>query len=90
MDLFLFVIKYTVSALIDVLLFAMLIRAITSWFDPMREGKLSLFLMVLTEPVIFPIRMLCDKMNWFENLPIDMPFLLTMIIITLLQLFLIL
>jgi len=85
MDLFLFVLKYTVSTLIDVLLIAMFIRAITSWFDPMREGKLSMFLIMLTEPVIFPIRALCDKMHWFENIPLDIPFLLTVLLLSLVQ-----
>ena len=90
MDLFLFAMQYTVGVILEVLSIALFVRAIFSWIDPMHEGGISRFLLVMTEPVIFPIRMLCDKMNWFENLPIDMPFLLTMIIITLLQLFLIL
>lgn len=85
MDLFLFVLKYTVSAIIDVLLFAMLIRAIMSWFDPMREGKLSMFLLVLTEPIIFPIRALCERMNWFEGVPLDIPFLLTALLLSFIQ-----
>ncbi|MBQ9804984.1 MAG: YggT family protein [Clostridia bacterium] len=85
MDLFLFVLKYTVTAIIDVLLIAMFVRAITSWFDPMREGKLSMFLLMLTEPVIFPIRALCDRMNWFEGMPIDIPFLLTVLVLSILQ-----
>ena len=85
MDLFLYVLKYTVTALIDVLLVAMFVRAITSWFDPMREGRLSMFLLVLTEPVIFPIRALCEKMNWFEGMPIDIPFLLTVLVLSVVQ-----
>ena len=90
MDLFLFAMQYTVGVILEVLSIALFVRAIFSWIDPMHEGGISRFLLIMTEPVIFPIRMLCEKMNWFENLPIDMPFLLTMIIITLLQLFLIL
>ena len=90
MDLFLFAMQYTVGVILEVLSIALFVRAIFSWIDPMHEGGISRFLLVMTEPVIFPIRMLCEKMNWFENLPIDMPFLLTMIVITLLQLFLVL
>lgn len=85
MDLFLFVLRYTVITIIDFLLIAMFVRAITSWFDPMREGKLSMFLLVLTEPVIFPIRALCEKMNWFEGMPLDIPFLLTVLVLSILQ-----
>ena len=85
MDLFLFVMKYTVTAIIDVLLVAMFVRAIFSWFDPMREGKFSTFLLVLTEPVIFPVRALCERMNWFEGLPLDIPFLITVLLLSILQ-----
>ena len=55
----------------------------------MHEGGISRFLLVMTEPVIFPIRMLCERMHWFETVPIDMPFLLTMILLSLLQIFLV-
>ena len=85
MDLFLFVLKYTVTTIIDVLLIAMFIRAITSWFDSTRESKLSMFLLMFTEPVIFPMRALCDRMNWFEGVPIDVPFLLTVLVLSILQ-----
>lgn len=85
MDLFLFVMKYTITAIIDVLLVAMFVRAILSWFDPMREGKLSAFLLVLTEPVIFPVRALCEYMNWFEGIPLDIPFLITVLLLSILQ-----
>ena len=64
---------------------AMLVRAILSWFDPMREGKFSAFLLVLTEPVIFPVRALCEHMNWFEGIPLDIPFLITVLLLALLQ-----
>ena len=85
MNLFLFVMKYTVISIIDVLLIAMFARAILSWFDPMREGKISTFLLVLTEPVIYPVRALCEYMNWFEGLPLDIPFLITFLLLSLLQ-----
>jgi len=89
MDLFLFAMKYTVSIVLEVLSIALFVRAIFSWIDPMHEGGISRFLLVMTEPVIFPIRMLCERMHWFETLPIDMPFLLTMILLSLLQIFLV-
>lgn len=85
MDLFLFVLKYTVTTIIDVLLIAMFIRAITSLFDSTRESGLSMFLLMFTEPVVFPMRALCDRMNWFEGVPIDVPFLLTVLVLSILQ-----
>ena len=85
MDLFLFAMKYTVSTILDVLLIAMFIRALTSWIDPMREGVLSRLLLMLTEPVVFPVRVLCDRMHWFEGVPIDMPFMITVLLLSLIQ-----
>lgn len=81
-----FVLQKSVDILITVLQVAMFLRAILSWFDPMQEGKLSVFLMMVTEPVILPIRALCEKMHWFEGLPLDIPFLLTWILLSFLQL----
>lgn len=75
-----------VSALLSVLLFAMLGRAVFSWFDPMGESKIAAFLFVLTEPVIFPIRALCAHFHWFEGLPIDVPFMLTVLALMILDL----
>ncbi len=58
---------------IKVLSYAMMIRAILSWFTD-GSGKFSQFLYVLTEPVIMPIRKLFSKMNWFQNSPVDFSF----------------
>ena len=85
MDTLLYILQYTVTVIIDVLLLAMFVRAIFSWIDPMREGRLSIFLTALTEPVILPIRALCEKMHWFEGMPLDIPFLLTVLLLSLLQ-----
>ncbi|MBR3893953.1 MAG: YggT family protein [Clostridia bacterium] len=80
-----FVLQRTVDVLISGLQIAMLLRAIFSWFDPMQEGRISTFLLIVTEPVILPIRALCQKMHWFEGLPLDIPFLLTWILLSVLQ-----
>ncbi len=78
----------TAIALISVLELAMMVRAILSWFDPTGEGSVSAFLYAVTEPIIFPIRRLCEKMHWFEGLPLDIPFLLTYLVLIVLQVFL--
>ena len=78
-------VKQTVLALLGLLDFAMLLRAIFSWFDQLGESKISMFLYAITEPLILPIRRLCNKMNWFQGTPLDMPFMLTLIVILVLQ-----
>ena len=61
--------------------FAMLARAILSWF-PMDSNKFTDFLYTVTEPFIYPVRMLFEKMNWFSGLPIDMSFLVSYILLS--------
>ena len=80
-----YIVQATIVILIDVLLTAMFVRAILSWFDPMQEWRVSGFLVMITEPVILPIRMLCDKMHWFEGFPMDVPFMLSWLILMIVQ-----
>ncbi|MBQ9086121.1 MAG: YggT family protein [Clostridia bacterium] len=66
---------------------AMLLRAIFSWF-PMDPNKFTDLLYAITEPFIYPIRRLFQKMNWFQNVPLDIPFLVTYLLISAVTLFL--
>ena len=81
MDYVLHFVANTVLILLDALEMAMLVRAILSWFDPMHEWRISAFFHVLTEPVIMPVRSLCERRRWFEGLPIDVPFLITVVLL---------
>lgn len=81
MDFILDFLKMTVSVVINALSLAMMARAILSWFDPMQEWGINGFLHMITEPVILPIRALCDRMHWFQGIPIDIPFLITIILL---------
>ena len=57
----LYVLVSFVLIFLEVISFAMMIRAILSWiFEP--EGKFFRFLFVLTEPAIMPLRKLFYKM----------------------------
>ena len=78
-------IKNIALAILSVLDFAMLGRAILSWIDPMGDGPLASFLYAVTEPIILPVRKLFDKLNWFVGSPLDMAFLFAMVSIMLLQ-----
>lgn len=85
-DIILYVLKGFVSVILTLIQLAMLIRAILSWFvDPLNEGGISTFLAILTEPLIAPVRALCAKMHWFEGVPIDVPFIITWLLLSLLQ-----
>ena len=85
MSVALYLIQQTAITLIGFLEIAMFARAILSWFDQTGESRISAFLFTITEPIIFPIRALCEKMLWFEGIPIDIPFMLTYLVLILLQ-----
>ena len=68
---------------LDILSLAMLARAVLSWFTMGEESKIGAFLYVVTEPMILPIRAICHRFGWFQGFPLDMPFLLSMVCISL-------
>lgn len=86
MAVFMYVLISTVSLLIDVICLLMLIRAIFSWFPTENEGKIQRVIFLMTEPVIAPVRKILFRMGWFQGLPIDMSFMITYLLLTLLQL----
>ena len=87
MQIVLEVIIGTVRVLLLAIQFAMMARAILSWF-PIEPNKLTQFLDIVTEPVVYPIRKLFEKMNWFQNIPLDMSFMTAYIILSILIIFL--
>ena len=72
-----------VLLLLSAVQLAMLVRAILSWF-PMDGNRFTDFLYGITEPFIYPVRMLFEKLNWFQNLPIDVSFMVTYLLLTVL------
>ncbi len=72
---------------IEVLTFAMLVRAILSWFTD-ESSKFARFLYVLTEPAIMPVRKLLVKMNWLQDSPIDFSFTITYFALMLIEILL--
>ena len=75
-----------VTIFIDVILFAMLIRAVLSWFSMGRgTSPLMGFLFIVTEPFILPVRVICMRFGWFQGTPLDFSFLITTLILSLLN-----
>lgn len=87
MHLVLALLQNTVCVVLSVLQLAMLVRAIMSWF-PTESNRFENFLYVITEPLIMPIRLLFEKLNWFQGLPVDISFFVTYLLLSLLILFL--
>ena len=75
------IIKNTVIIFLTLVQFAMLARAILSWL-PIDSNKFIDFIYSITEPFIYPIRALFVKMNWFQDLPIDISFTVSFFLIS--------
>ncbi len=60
---------------------ALLARVILSWFESEGASPISSLLVLITEPLILPVRRLCDRFGWFQGIPVDMPFLLTALLV---------
>jgi YggT family protein len=80
-----YVIISIIKIFIYVLQLAMLLRAVLSWIPDMQESKLSDFLYTVTEPVVIPVRMLFEKMNWFQNMPLDVSFIVAYLLLSILS-----
>lgn len=61
--------------------FCMFGRALMSWFSPDEDNKIARFLYIVTEPFVYPVRQLLSRFDFFSNMPIDMSFMVTFVII---------
>ena len=81
-------ILYILATTLRILLYAlellMLARALVSWLPLDEDSPVENFLYTVTEPVIAPVRALCERFGWFEGLPVDMSFFITFILISVL------
>ncbi len=69
---------------LDMISLAMLLRVILSWL-PIDDNKLEIFLISITEPIILPVRLLFSRSDSMRMMPIDIPLLITAIIISILS-----
>ena len=85
MHMLLYILGSTLSLLLSILELLMLGRAILSWFPIDEDNALVQFLYGITEPVIYPVRVLLERFDLFQGLPIDMAFFFTFILINILS-----
>lgn len=77
-----------VNVLLFVLQTAMLLRALLSWFPGMEDNKFTDFLYAITEPLIVPVRALFERFGWFQNIPMDIAFFVSYLLLAMLSVFL--
>ena len=85
MEIALYLLTASVSALLGFLSFFMFLRAILSFIPGSEEWRVSDFLFYVTEIAVAPVRLLMEKLRWGEGLPFDMSFTVTYLLILLLQ-----
>ena len=71
-------------ALIDIITLAMLVRAIMSWFLD-ESNAIHGFFVAITEPFIVPVRMLLNKLGIGRGMPIDLSFLVTFLLFSVIE-----
>jgi YggT family protein len=64
---------------LTVMLFAIIIRAILSWFDPRGSNPVSRALIEFTEPIIAPIRSVMPRMGMIDLSPMIAVFIIIML-----------
>lgn len=85
MDLWIFMITKAVAMLLMAVQGAMLVRAILSWFPI--DNRFVDFIYFVTEPFVAPFRMLFEKLGWFQGLPVDISFVVSYLVITVVLIF---
>ena len=60
----------------------MLVRAVLSFLPIKDDNPFLLFTVMVTEPIIAPIRALFEHFGWFRNLPIDISFLVGCVLLS--------
>ncbi len=88
MNVGVYVFVQTLLLFLDIVALAMMARMLVSFFLMGEESKLSRFLYVVTEPVILPVRAICQRFGWFQGLPMDMPFFITAVLLLVVRLLL--
>ena len=82
----LYVFAKTVSVFLSVIVFAMFLRVILPFFIAEPESnKLYVFVFVITELILTPVRVILDKLGIGKNSPFDISFIVGYILIILIQ-----
>ena len=89
MNSIIYVVFAALIGIIEVVTLLMLIRAILSWFPVAdRSSKVMSFIYMVTDAVIYPVRRLLDRFESLKRSPIDISFLVTYILLHIVQIIL--
>ena len=85
MSVIIFLFRSLAFWLLSAIQLMMMVRAIASWFFPPEDNAFQRFLAMTTEPFIIPVRVILDRFESIASLPIDISFLVTFILLSILQ-----
>ncbi len=83
-----YLLSSTVSLYVFVLMTLMILRVFISLMASDSPSKFELFIYSATEPVVFPVRCVLMQFEAFQSIPFDFSLAFTMIILSMLRLFL--
>lgn len=78
----------TVKCIVTALMLFLMARGLLSLFPIDEDSPIITFLLVVTEPVILPVRIVLDRFGWGEGSPIDIAFIVTFLMLAILDMFL--
>ncbi|MBQ8508299.1 MAG: YggT family protein [Clostridia bacterium] len=85
---FIYVITRIVSLFLSILQVLMMFRALMSWLPIDEDSNLSNFLYVMTEPVVYPVRLLLERFEGLDGMPIDLAFIISFMLLSVVQMLL--
>jgi len=84
------VITTALSIFLDIVLTCMFISAVLSWIIPDDEYPIVNLLNGFVELFVAPVRHVLERLGWFQGIPLDISFLITYILLSLISAFLVL
>jgi YggT family protein len=66
--------------LVQILNFAIIVRALMSWFNPSPDNPIVRFVIEITEPVLAPLRRIVPRIGMIDITPIVAILLMSMIL----------
>ena len=88
METVFYIIAKCVRIALDLISISMMIRAFMPLLVDVEENGLYMMTLVITEPIVAPIRYFLGKLGIGTNTPIDMGFMATYLVLILIDLFL--
>lgn len=85
---FISVIANVIAITLDVCSFAFIVRAIMPLFADVESSRVYLFVCVVTEPFIIPVRLIMQKFNILQGSPFDWSFTITYLLFAMLRMLL--